>query len=201
MASLGHLNQWLGAFNPQPQVVPQKVQAQTLAPKMPAEKMAQPVQTPTPTPTPQPFADFKTAKVPAQFQDLISNSAQQAGVDPNVFASVLFSEHSFIADNNKTPSYDKYGNFAGYDRGIAQINSMAHPDVTDEQAFDPNFAIPYAANLLKSYIDQSGSLQRGILAYNHGVTGQRSIQDPTQDTYYQKVVGGISPQGRKRLGL
>lgn len=34
------------------------------------------------------------------------------------------------------------------DRGLNQINENAHPDITDEQAFDPAFAINYTAKRL-----------------------------------------------------
>lgn len=35
------------------------------------------------------------------------------------------------------------------DRGLSQINENAHPDITDEQAFDPVFAIDYTAKRLQ----------------------------------------------------
>jgi hypothetical protein len=33
----------------------------------------------------------------------------------------------------------------GYDRGLVQINRAAHPNITDEQAFDPEWALVWAA--------------------------------------------------------
>jgi peptidoglycan hydrolase-like protein with peptidoglycan-binding domain len=36
----------------------------------------------------------------------------------------------------------------GPDRGLAQINKNSHPDISDAQAFDPLFAIPYAVQRL-----------------------------------------------------
>lgn len=37
----------------------------------------------------------------------------------------------------------------GRDRGLVQINSFYHPTITDEQAYDPYWAIDWAANEIK----------------------------------------------------
>lgn len=148
-----------------------------------------------------PFADFTTAKVSPQYAGLIAHSAQQNGVDPNIFASLLFSEHGFqptgVSYNRDSKGKIIPGN---YDRGIAQINSVAHPEVSDQQANDPNFAIPYAARILGQHIKTLG-LKRGIVAYNTGSNGSMAIADPTQHPYYKKVTGGLSQGLKQRLGL
>ena len=54
------------------------------------------------------------------------------------------------------------------DRGLVQINSLAHPDVTPGQAFDPSFAIPWAAKELAGLIARCGSVTGGLEAYNSG---------------------------------
>lgn len=36
----------------------------------------------------------------------------------------------------------------GFDRGIVQINRKFHPEITDEQAFDPEFALNFAAEAI-----------------------------------------------------
>lgn len=43
--------------------------------------------------------------------------------------------------------------YRGVDRGLAQINSMAHPEITWAQAFDAPYAISYAAARLRSTFD------------------------------------------------
>lgn len=152
---------------------------------------------------------FTTAPVPGNLILPIVKSAQDAGVNPAVFASILFSEHGFITDNNRTPVKDPQGNIIGYDRGIAQINSHAHPEVTDQQAFDPNFAIPWAANLLGRYIKEvqarGGTLAQGIAAYNVGVGGAMANGagklGPNGQYYLSKITKGLDPETLKQLEL
>ena len=155
------------------------------------------------------FKDFKTAPIPNNLQGLIYNSAKQAGINPAILASVLFSEHGFQVDQNKTYNRDVNGNIIpnNYDRGVAQINTLVHPDITDEQAFDPNFAIPYAANLLASHIKSLGNINRGIAAYNVG-RGGATVNGPTPSglgprgsQYLGKVAAGLSPALRANLGI
>lgn len=38
----------------------------------------------------------------------------------------------------------------GKSRGLAQIHKPSHPDITDEQAFDPYFAIDFMAKEFKN---------------------------------------------------
>lgn len=140
------------------------------------------------------FNDFTTSKVPSQYANLIAQSALQNGIDPNILASLLFSEHGF------QPTGISQNNDGSYDRGIAQINNIAHPEITDQQAQDPSFAIPWAAKLLGNQIKNLG-LQRGIVAYNTGANGALNIANPTQFPYYKRVVGGLSNSLKKRLGL
>lgn len=157
------------------------------------------------------FSDFTTTQVPQNLQPIIYNAAQQYGVNPAILASLLFSEHGLIADNNKTFNRDPNTGAiipGNYDRGIAQINAKAHPEITDEQAFDPNFAIPWAAKTLSGHIKNlGGDINRGIAAYNVGEGGAQ-IQGPTPSglgprgqAYLNKVAAGLTPDLRKKLGI
>jgi hypothetical protein len=60
------------------------------------------------------------------------------------------------------------------DRGMCQINSNAHPSVSDAEAFDPEFAIGYAAKLLDGWGDAIANavgLQKAArAAYNVGAS-------------------------------
>jgi len=38
----------------------------------------------------------------------------------------------------------------GYDRGLTQINRAAHPDISDAQAFDSEFALTFAAKAISN---------------------------------------------------
>lgn len=148
-----------------------------------------------------PFSDFTTSKVPPQYAQLIAQSAQANGVPPAVLASLLFSEHGFQPTGTNY-NRDQNGNIipGNYDRGMAQINKLAHPEVTDQQANDPNFAIPWAAKTLGGHIKNLG-VQRGIIAYNTGASGAADVKDPTQHPYYKKVANGVSKGLRSKLGL
>jgi len=54
------------------------------------------------------------------------------------------------------------------DRGIAQINSFWHPNVDDNEAFDPSFAIPWSARYLSENISSLGDIEAGVVAHNTG---------------------------------
>lgn len=155
------------------------------------------------------FKQFTTAPIPANLQALIYDAARKTGIHPAILASVLFSEHGFIADQNKTYNRDEQGNIIpnNYDRGIAQINSIAHPDITDQQAFDPSFAIPWAANRLSAAQQHFNNYNRAIASYNVGMGGA-NIQGPTPSgmgprgqLYLNKVAAGLSPELRQQLGI
>lgn len=183
--------QWGNLFMPQKDQPVQK----------PAQPSTQPIRVPTATPTTAPvndlahFTTVPTEQIPPDYKNLITASASANKIPPALLASLLFSEHGFSRD----PGFN-YNTDGSYDRGPAQINSSAHPEVTDEQALDPNFAIPWAARLLANHINNLG-LQRGIVAYNAGEYGATQISDIINYPSYQKVVSGLSPQLRKALGL
>lgn len=54
------------------------------------------------------------------------------------------------------------------DRGLAQINSFWHPEISDEQAFDPAFSIPWAANYLSENFKALGDINAALAAHNVG---------------------------------
>lgn len=54
------------------------------------------------------------------------------------------------------------------DRGLVQINSVAHPEVSAAEAYSPSYAIPWAAQYLSGLIRQCGSVVGGLEAYNSG---------------------------------
>ncbi len=188
-------------------IMPQQTAASSIPVMQNAVKtFAQPTSIPTPTPQMDPaqmFNGFTTTPVPKQLAPLIYNSAKNNGIDPNTFASLLFTEHGFKTDAGINKNSD-----GSYDRGIAQINSKAHPEISDQQALDPNFAIPWAAKTLSRYIhDMGGDYNKGIAAYNVGEGGARisgntpSGIQPLGQEYLNKVAQGLTPSLRKRLGL
>ncbi len=74
---------------------------------------------------------------------------------------------------------DSSGNFLSFDRGLVQINSAAHPDVTDAEAFDPAFALAWGARYLAGlYQEQHGNITAALEMYNSGrPTGDQSYAD------------------------
>jgi Transglycosylase SLT domain/Putative peptidoglycan binding domain len=54
------------------------------------------------------------------------------------------------------------------DRGLLQINSHWHPEVSDAQAFDPAFSIPWGGQNLKSTYVAMGDWDGALAAHNIG---------------------------------
>src|SRR5205085_543611 len=104
-------------------------------------------------------AQTKTLRDPfvGPYATQINAAAVQNGLDPWELAAVFKHESGF------DPKADN-----GADRGIAQINRAAHPAITDAQAFNPAFAIPWAARYLRGLLNSSGSWTGALRAYNTG---------------------------------
>lgn len=60
------------------------------------------------------------------------------------------------------------GNVDPRDRGLAQINSFWHPDVTDDEAFNPAFSIAWAADYLASNLEALEDIEAAVAAHNVG---------------------------------
>lgn len=81
-----------------------------------------------------------TLNVPENILSIVQDAAAKYQVPVDLLLSVMWQESKYNpnARNTKNPG-------GGIDRGIAQINSKYHPDVTDKQAYDPYFAIDMLA--------------------------------------------------------
>lgn len=135
---------------------------------------------------------------PQQILDLIHAAAVKHKVDPSLIAAILFNESGF-----KPNAYNENVNESGIksrDRGIAQINDLAHPDITDEQANDPNFAIDFMARKIASDIGFMGNPTLGTAAYNVG-RGGATQRRPKGKEYLQKVYQNLTPEYAKKLGF
>lgn len=152
-------------------------------------------------PTTSDFSGFTTAPVPQEYSQTILEASKRYGVRPQVLASLLFSESGFNpkAINANDPS--------SIDRGIAQINTKAYPNISDEQAYDPNFAIDFAARTLSENQKHFGDINRAIAAYNVG-QGGANVKGPTVSglgpkgqAYLDKIAKGLSPELRRELGI
>ncbi len=180
---------------------------QTLSPSPSPSPMATPMPMAKAAPTPivkvngvdPRFPALQTTQVPGSLSDVIYNSAQAKGINPNLLAALLYQESNF-KPSSVNPGSGDYG--------IAQINLASHPGVTKEQAFDPSFAVPFAANMLANNLKHfGGDLNRAIAGYNVG-QGGASVNGPMEfgggpkgQYYLDNVIRNISPQLIQQLGL
>lgn len=76
------------------------------------------------------------------------------------------------------------------DRGLCQINFTAHPDITDDKAFDPSFAVPWAADYLMDAIEALHDVDAGLAAYNVGRFYAKKWLDAGKPASGLMTVGG-----------
>ncbi len=168
------------------------------------ETFNKPTSTPTPTPTLVPAGQknipgFKHISPPTSLTDLTIQAANKYNIPVPVLASLIFSESGYNPTAKRT---GKYKNGTPYvDRGIMQINSVAHPQVTDEQAFNPAFAIDYGAKYLSQLRQQLGNdLTLAIAAYRVGA-GNARLGGPKGREKVMKVVNGLTPEALTTSGI
>ncbi len=87
-------------------------------------------------------------------------AAQEAGIDPNLFARQMWQESGFDPD----VIYGRRDSPKGA-RGIAQIMPEYHPNV---DPLNPDEALAYAAHWMRQLTDRYGDPRRALLAYNGG---------------------------------
>lgn len=132
------------------------------------------------------------AAVTARFQKNQSLKGLTSGVLGPTVAKVLFRKRSeeveaqySIPDNllSKLKSLESANDPAaiGYlderDRGLLQINSYFHPDVSDDEAFDPAFSLDWGGKNLKSAFNTFKDWDVAIAAHNVGWGGAEVWQD------------------------
>lgn len=137
-------------------------------------------ETPAPLPPSKKATKYDQAQTP--YNDLITQSAQQYGIDPTIFKRLLGSESSF-SPTAVSPRGAKYG------LGIAQIAS-SH-GLPREAMLDPNQAIPFAAQLFSQYVQQSGgNYEQALMKYKGASTerGRASMAAIVKD-----ILSGTQP--------
>lgn len=75
---------------------------------------------------------------PPTLQERASGAAVLFDISSSTLFNLIGSESNWDADAVN-----------GRDRGLVQINSLYHPEISDEQAFDADFAINYAAKAIR----------------------------------------------------
>ena len=168
-----------------------------------------PEATPTPAPMKNDFSYYTRGQVPQDLSSLITQTANQIGINPSLLAAMLFQESGINPNSRDNPNIDKTtGKVLSRDRGIAQINSLAHPEVTDQMARDVNFAIPFMAKELSGAYKLKGSWPQAIASYNvgRGRTGYDSSRDqyglgPLGRNYVTGVRANLDPTYATQIGL
>ena len=159
---------------------------------------------PTPTPMGQ-VPGFRTLNPPPQLSGYVLKMAQRYGVNPAILAAILQTESGF-----NPRAYNRSVNEGGVpseDIGIAQINTLAHPGVTRQQAYDPEFSINLAAKILSQNMKSRDGLAQAIASYNvGGRVGSGGGRDerglgPRGKAYLNKVVKNLDPQTLASLKL
>lgn len=88
-------------------------------------------------PVSAPYIEVKEKTV----QDIINEKAVEYNVSAKLISDIVFCESSF--------NVNALGD-GGHSRGLVQIYDSYHPNITHEQAYDPEFAIDFlASNLAK----------------------------------------------------
>lgn len=179
---------------PQKQTVQQPVQ------------QIQPTQQPTPVQPTNKIKGFTRGDIDPEFVDLIIKSSEENGLNPALLAGILFQESGINKNVKDNQSVMENGQISR-DRGMAQISDYWNPQITDEQAYDPNFAIPFMAKTIKNNLEKTGKLSEAVAAYNVGL-GRVGV-DPSRPTglgpkgqqYLSGVSQNLDPELAKELGL
>lgn len=82
-------------------------------------------------------------KTNINIEDKIKSKATEMGIDPELAVRVAKAESGL---NPKATNTNKDGSI---DRGIYQINSKWHPEVSESQAFDVDFSIDFFCKAVK----------------------------------------------------
>lgn len=77
-------------------------------------------------------------------ENIIRMVAKEESVDPDLAVRVAKCE------SNLNPKAKNINTFGSIDRGLYQINSKLHPEVSDEQAFDPIFSAKFFCKAFKN---------------------------------------------------
>lgn len=124
---------------------------------------------------------------PSWVVPILQKVSRKYNIPTSILSAVAKQESGFIA-NRVQPD--------GLGRGMFQLDLGQHADVTEDEAFDPNFAADYAAKLLREGFDRTGTWA-GALRYYNGGGGYNSnrpgyqgrpVAELTQD-YANSVLG------------
>ena len=116
------------------------------------------------------------AQVPQDLRDAVTKVSSEKSIPPEILYALANKESNF----RNIPENSGIGAQAG--RGYFQIDRTYHPNVSDQQAYDPYFSAGYAADLLNSRLNRYNTVTNAIRAYNGSIT------NPKTKEYYNKYV-------------
>ncbi len=142
-----------------------------------------------------------------QLAKLIIESANAKNIPPAMVAAILYNE-SGINPNVATNTGIMENGQISNDRGMAQISDLAYPNITDQQAQDPNFAIPFVADTLAKNLKYfNNDYGRAAAAYNVG-RGGASVQGPEPygggprgQNYIDKLIQNLTPEYQEKYKI
>lgn len=175
----------------------------------------QPTATPTPTamptatPTPQTrIAQYEqprtiegfTGRLPEEnIVGTILDASARTGINPAIVAAMLYQESAGTWDPQVVGPLGEWG--------LAQIYPKMHPAVTQEQAFDPNYAINWLVDYLSASQNKFNDINRSIASYNVG-RGGANVQGPEPygggplgQRYLDNIARNLTPELISELGL
>jgi hypothetical protein len=124
---------------------------------------------PPPPPPPRQIVQGQTAQagnigqnVHPSIQSMIASSSQKYNVPLPLLTTQIKHESSF------NPMARHVNTDGSVDRGIAQINDKAHPEISDSQAYDPQFAIDWMGKTMGEKFTRLGSWDKALSEYNTG---------------------------------
>ncbi len=118
---------------------------------------------------------------PEQYKPILEALSKKYGIDTYVLSSQINHESGWnpaARGNNGT----------SYDRGLAQINNYWHPEITDSQADNPQFALDWMAKTMAEKKNRLGDWGKALSEYNTG-----NPNDGFKNGYVSRILGGQSP--------
>lgn len=103
-------------------------------------------------------------ETPESLRPAIARAAARYGIPTEVLSAALARESA-----NFKPKYIYGYHVDGTGRGVAGIDKQYWPNVSDEQAFDPNFAVDWMGQFLGNILKKNGgSVYNALREYNGG---------------------------------
>ena len=98
--------------------------------------------------------NYSSGITPLSIKGLVTKMAYEKGVPQNLAHYVIFheSQYNINAKGDQNLICKRTG-LPVNARGLGQITECWHPEITDEQAYDPIFALNWSLNIMKSKDD------------------------------------------------